>query len=297
MSQYGVRQWNAENPEVADYLIKVSQFWKEETHCDGFRLDSAHLHSTEFWQRYIRELKGSDRDKNFFLLAELPMHPRKIGEFITASGLDSAYDFSAGIVRGVFGKEGWNVNSISFVLRQAKQFYPAPHRLCAQIDEYEDPEFLPYASESKEARMKEAVTYLLTLDRIPLLYSGDEVAAAYREVGGVFTPERQASRFLEYTKKLIALRKKEAVLRHGDFMEVQAHNPIYAYQRTQCDARILVIFNNSAEPHAVGFPLGTQQWRDCALEDLISEQMVKARSIAEPIMIEPFGARVLRVSD
>jgi hypothetical protein len=75
------------------------------------------------------------------------------------------------------------------------------------------------------------------------------------------------------------------------------HNPIYAYLRTQGDARILVIFNNSAEPHAVSFPLGTHQWKDCALEDLLSAQTVKARSNAGPITIEPFSARVFRVSN
>ena len=36
--------------------------------------------------------------------------------------------------------------------------------------------------------MKLAMTYLLTLNRIPLIYSGDEVAASYRDVGALFTP-------------------------------------------------------------------------------------------------------------
>ena len=296
MTAYGVRQWNAENPKVADYLIKVSKFWKKETHCDGFRLDSAHLHSTTFWKRYVRELKGTEPESDFFLLAELPLHPRKIGEFIKATGFDSAYDFSAGIVREVFGKDA-NVNRISAVLREGKDFYPVPSRLCAQIDEYEDPEFITVAKEPKEDRMKMAMTYLLTLNRIPLLYSGDEAAASYRDVGGVFAPELQALPFLEYTRKLIALRKKEKALRNGDLVEVHSRDPIYAYRRTQGADRILVMFNHSAERHSVSFPLGTLPWTDCDLFDLLSAQKVKARANAGPVVIEPFGARVLRVSE
>lgn len=295
MTGYGVRQWNAENPEVAEYLIKVSRFWKEETNCDGFRLDSAHLHSTKFWKRYVRELKASERGRDFFLLAELPIHPSKIGEFIRATGFDSAYDFSAGIGREVFGRDA-NVNKISFVLQEGNRFYPVPQRLCAQIDEYEDPEFIAGAMEPKEARMKLAMTYLLTLNRIPLLYSGDEVAAPYREVGGVFAPARQASSFLDFTKKLITLRRRESALRQGDLVEVKSRNPIYAYLRTQGDASILVIFNNSAERHAVKFPLGAKKWMDCDLDDLLSSRTVKTRSNAGALMVEPFGACVLRVS-
>ena len=296
MTGYGVRQWDAENPEVADYLIKVSRFWKEETHCDGFRLDSAHLHSTEFWKRYVRELKGPGRDKDFFLLAELPVHPGKIGKFIKATGLDSAYDFSAGIARDVFGKDE-NVDRISFVLREGKRLYPVPSRLCAQIDNYEDLEFITGAIEPKKARMKLAMTYLLTLNRIPLLYSGDEVASSYREVGGVFTPARQSSPFLEYTRKLIALRTKESALRHGDLVEVQSHNPIYAFLRTQDDARILVIFNNSAQQHAVSFPLEAKKWADCELYDLLLARTVKTKSNAGPLVMEPFAACILRVTN
>ncbi len=294
MTAYGVRQWDTDNPDVADYLIKISRFWKDESHCDGFRLDSSHLHSMEFWKRYARELKGAAHDKDFFLLAEVPLSPAKIGEFIKATGFDSAYDFSAGIAREVFGKAA-NVDRISAVLREGKDLYPTPSRLCAQLDEYEDPEFITSAKKPKEARMKMAMTYLLTLNRIPLLYSGDEVAASYREVGGVFTPERQSSPFLEYTRRLVALRKREKVLRSGDLVEAQSRNPIYAYLRAQGDDRILVIFNTSAEARSISFPLGPLRWADCGLIDLLSAQTVKTKADAGQMQIEPFSARVLRV--
>ena len=105
MSEYGVRQWNTDNPEVADYLIKVSKFWKDQSHCDGLRLDSAHLHPIAFWKRYVRELKGPSPDEDFFLLAELPLHPSKIGEFIKATGFDSRFTISAAWCRaGCFWK-------------------------------------------------------------------------------------------------------------------------------------------------------------------------------------------------
>lgn len=292
---YGVKQWNAENPEVADYLIRVSKFWKKETHCDGFRLDSAQLHSLRFWKRYASELKGPMSGNNFFLLAELPLHPGKVGEFLGSTGFDSAYDFSLGITREVFGK-GLNVNRLSFVLKEGKQFYPSPPDMCAQIDNYEDPEFITAAIEPREARMRLAMTLLLTLDRIPLIYSGDEIATSYRDVGSLFAPAHRALPFLKFVKSLIALRKKEPTLRRGGFIEVQSHDPVFAFLRVDRDARILVILNNSAERREVSFPLGLEQWRDCKFYDLLSARMVKAKASNTPIIVEPYNVRLLRVS-
>ena len=125
---YGVRQWNADNPQVADYLIRVSKFWQQQSGCDGFRLDSAQLHSAAFWKRYVAAIK-SPQNPHFFLLAELPLNPRQIGPLLTASGLDSAYDFSIGTVRDVFGK-GAGVGQLSFVLHEGREFYPSPQQMC-----------------------------------------------------------------------------------------------------------------------------------------------------------------------
>ena len=101
LTRYGIRQWNAEKPEVASYLIEVSRFWKEQSGCDGFRLDSAQMHSPRFWQEYTRALRPPSAKEDFFLLAELPLPPRQIGEFLRGTGLPSAYDFSIGYARDV----------------------------------------------------------------------------------------------------------------------------------------------------------------------------------------------------
>ncbi len=51
----------------------------------------------------------------------------------------------------------------------------------APIDNYEDA-FASVANETKGARTMLALTYLLTLDRVPLLYAGNEVGIAFRDV-------------------------------------------------------------------------------------------------------------------
>ena len=294
MTRYGVRQWNAEKPEVAAYLIEISRFWKEQTGCDGFRLDSAHLLSQRFWHEYAGRCDSRRGGEDFFLLAELPLPPRQIGEFLSATGFSSAYDFSIGIVRDVFGN-GASVGRLSFVLREGKQFYPSPSQMCAQIDNYEDPDFVTAAGEPRQQRMKLAMTFFLTLDRIPLLYSGDEAALSYQDVGALFDPSRGNPGALDYTRKLISLRKREVALRRGDMVILSSRDPIFAMLRSYGNERLLVIFNNSAQRHAAAFDVGGDPWKSFELWDLVTQRSAKPRGSDAPLEVEAWDARIFRV--
>ena len=126
-------------------------------------------------------------------MPELTIIPRKIGEFVTEAGFDGAYDFSAMTVRDVFGKDE-DVGKLSFIAREAKQFYPSPRTMMAPIDNYESA-FASIAKEPKAKRTKLALTYQLMLDRVPLLYAGNELGIASHDVGGG-VPGRSARLFV-----------------------------------------------------------------------------------------------------
>jgi glycosidase len=292
-TEYGARRWKVENPEVADYLIGVSKRWKERSNCDGFRLDSAHLQPVSFWKRFVTELKSAPPQKDFLLLPELTIVPRKIGEFVTEAGFDGAYDFSAMTVREVFGKDE-DVGKLSFIAREARQFYPSPRTMMAPIDNYEDA-FASIAKEPKTKRTKLALTYLLMLDRVPLLYAGNELGVASREVGAAFPADRHESSFLKDVKALIALRRREPALRRGNFDEVFSRDAVYVFQRTLSDDRILVVLNGSDEPKTFAMPIGAHAWRTIQLDDLIGGGVTKAAGSEAAIHVEAFGVRIMRV--
>jgi alpha-amylase len=294
LTPYGVRQWNAENPQVADYLILVARFWREQTGCDGFRLDSAHLHSARFWETFAKAMRDDPPRDDFLLLAEVPLHPGKIGEFLVQSGLDCAYDFSFGIVRDVLGRD-LPPNRLSFVFREAKQHYPSPRRMVAQIDNYEDPAFVTVARVPKRARTELAMALMLTIDRIPLIFSGEEVALAYREVGTLFDRGGPSRDDLDRAERLIAVRKHSAALRRGDFAEVGTAGAVYAFVRSHASERVLVLLNTSGERREVSLQVGTEPWRTLGLHDLIEDRDAKTRESPEPLGIEPWGARILRM--
>lgn len=292
-TQYGVPRWKAENPEVADYLIGVCKRWKQRSGCDGFRLDSAHRQPVVFWKRFVSELKAAPPEGPFLLLPELTVNPRQIGAIIKKAGFDGAYDFSALRVRDVFGRDE-NVGQLAFLAREAHEFYPEPRALMAPIDNYEDT-FVSFAKEPKAARTKLALTYILTLNRVPLLYAGDELGIAFHEVGGAFPADRPDSRFLQDVKALIALRLREPALRRGDFTQILARDAVEAFLRTSGEDQILVVLNGSARPREFAERLGDRRWRDLRLVDLPAGKVVKPAGVEEPIRVEGFSARIMRV--
>jgi glycosidase len=292
-TEYGARRWKVEKPEVADYLIAVSKRWKERSNCDGFRLDSAHLQPVSFWKRFVTELKSAPPQKNFLLLPELTITPRKIGEFVTEAGFDGAYDFSAMTVREVFGNDE-DVGKLSFIAKEAKQFYPSPRAMMAPIDNYEDA-FASISKEPKAKRTKLALTYQLMLDRVPLLYAGNELGVSSHEVGAAFPTDRQDSSFLKDVRALIALRKREPALRGGNFAEVFSRDAVYVFLRTLSADSILVVINGSGKPKSFAMPIGDHAWRSIQLDDLIGGRVVKTAGSEAAIQVEAFGARIMQV--
>jgi cyclomaltodextrinase len=293
MSGYGVPRWNADNPEVADYLIRVSKFWRDQTHCDGFRLDSAVLLSRPFWKRYVREVKAG-RPKDFFLMAEVVLAPKQIGQFLRETGFDSGYDFSFLTAQGVFGG-GEATERISSMQREARQNYPDCRMMCGELDNYEEKEFIKEALEPQRKRMQLALTFLLTANRIPLLYSGDEAAFSYRATGALFAGSNPNPEIFEYIKRLIALRKQEPALRRGDYQQIQAQDSVCAYLRTQGRDKILVLLNNSDQRQSVHVAVAGANWEDLSLFDLLQQNGVKSKASAAPITLAPFEAAILKI--
>jgi glycosidase len=292
-TEYGVPRWKAENPVVAEYLIGVCKRWKERSGCDGFRIDSAHLQPVSFWKRFVAEVKAAPPQGPFLILPELTINPREIGKVVAEGRFDGAYDFSAMRVREVFGK-GEDVGLLSFVAREAKQFYPRPRSMMAPIDNYEDA-FVSIAKEPKAARTRLALTYLFTIDRVPLLYAGNELGIAFRDVGGAFPAGRRDSPFLKDVKALIALRKREPALRQGDFTVLLARESICAFLRTLGKDRILVVLNGSDRPREFAMPVGERRWKDCRLEDLLAGGVVKPAGSEAAVKVGAFDALVVRV--
>ncbi|WZO99075.1 alpha-amylase family glycosyl hydrolase [Isosphaeraceae bacterium EP7] len=296
-TEYGIRHWDADNPEVADYLVEVAKFWRDESGCDGFRMDSAPLLSTEFWTRFVRDLKaGPDgRPTDFVILAELAIDPPKIGRIVRECGFDGAYDFSFDATQKVIGKSE-KFGLLAKVLAAGEKHYPHPRRMMAQVDNYEVTEFLSVAKEPKQARLDVALTLLMTMDRVPFLYAGNEVGLVPKSAGDAFPADRRDRPAYKHLKRLIAMRKAEPILRRGDWSQVLSEKPIYAFLRTLTAGKILVVLNTSDKPAPLKTDLGKTPWKEIAFDDILqAHRSTKSAGDNTPLDLGPFEARVFKV--
>ena len=114
--------------------------------------------------------------------------------------------------------------------------------------------------------MRLAYTFLLTSRGIPMIYYGDEIAmpgggdpdnrrdfpGGWKEdprnafTAGGRTADQNS--VFEHVKKLIALRKSNAALRHGATKNVLVTDQQWAFVRSTTDETVLVILNNAPEP-------------------------------------------------
>lgn len=97
---------------------------------------------------------------------------------------------------------------------------------------------------------------------------------------------------LNHYRRLIALRKAEPVLTHGDYRLLMKDDPqIYAYQRGRGDARIVVIVNLSAR--TARFSHANVVLHHDHL--LLANQAVEAHAAAHAVALAAFEARVYRL--
>lgn len=295
-SAWGMPIWNVEHPVVREHIMEVGEFWIDLLGVDGYRIDSAHLLPREFWREFAEAMRARGGE-DFFLLAEIPENPRRIGSFITETGFDSAYDFSTLTSQKVFGGDT-PLHMISFIQSEAHQFYPNPLKMIGEIDNYEDPEFVEVAADPVVPRLRLALAWLLTFDRIPMLFSGSEIGLSYDEVGALFDKDNDNPELRDYVKRLIAVRKAHAPLRRGTYREEFREDPILAYTRTYEGQQVLVILNNSNEEQTAGFPLGEEgavAWTELELHDLMEGGIAKPAGEAAPITLSPYGAAIVHI--
>ncbi|MCD5402152.1 alpha amylase C-terminal domain-containing protein, partial [candidate division NPL-UPA2 bacterium] len=110
------------------------------------------------------------------------------------------------------------------------------------------------------AKLKNALTFIFTIDGAPMIYYGDEIGMT-----GAGDPDnRRDMRFgdeltsqekdmLDFTGRLSRIRNDHPALRYGSRHTVLLEQDVYAYARAYFSDRLLVVFNKSDRDKQVRF--------------------------------------------
>ncbi len=269
---------NTENPAVAEYLLQNSIWWTESSGLDGLRLDTFPYVSRKFWSYWHAGLHRIYPELT--TIGEV-FHPDpSVTSFFAGgqkrfdgidSGLNTLFDFPLFFtLRDVLLRSA-PAGRIADVLRH-DSLYVHADTLVTFFSNHDVPRFAS-AEGSSPAKLKLAFGLTLTLRGIPELYYGDEIGMPgggdpdnRRDFPGgwpgdpknAFTlDERTAGQqeLFAYVQTLLRLRREHPALQNGKLWHLYSDETAYVFIRETEEERVLVAFNNSAEPRSLRIPL------------------------------------------
>jgi hypothetical protein len=283
---------NTENPVVRQVLRDSYGWWIKTVGVDGFRLDVAKHVPHPFWQDFfhrkdakvpgINEVAKQTGRCDFLSFGETKeisepfdnAGERKVFSYLGTDGkpeMKSMLQFPlAYTIMRVFA-EGKPTAYLGYRLNKHLEWSGNPYITPVFIDNHDQARF---ASMGSRAALKQALTLIMTLPGIPVIWQGTEqelketrasmFANGYGSGGqDHFDTESEMYQFI---KKLAQLRKSDPVFTRGSLKVLTDESltgiRTFAYQRKYKDITALVVFNTSKEiawlDTETGLPAGSQ---------------------------------------
>lgn len=265
---------NQQHPQLANYLIQNSIWWTEYSGQDGFRIDTYAYCDQGFMSEWNRRMLQEYPKLGIF--AETWVHGTGVQSWFAEgnrkddhnSHLPGVTDFQMyyALQEALTQAQGWTsgVAKIYYTLAQ-DYLYQDPYRNVLFLDNHDLGRIYGEIGEDLE-KFKSAVSLLLTLRGIPMLYYGTEIlmtgtGGAFAEGGrrdfpGGFprdkedkfkandrTPEEQEA--FNCIKVLANYRKGNTVLQTGQLTQYIPLDGIYVFFRYNEEKTVMVVYNSN----------------------------------------------------
>jgi glycosidase len=312
--------------EVMQAGSAESLWWTQTFDLDGVRVDAVPMMPRAATRRIAKAIRDSVEPRSEqFLLGEIFTGGGQDGidrirYHLGPDGLDSAFDFPLmWSLREVIAHGTGSFEDIADGLEAAELSFEGAGATIARIvgnhdttrflseangdaddDPWDEPPEQPTDPEPY-ARHRLAMTLVMTLPGLPVIYYGDELALAgggdpdcRRVMPDLSTLNSEQERVLDDVRRLGQLRRCSTALRRGTTVPLEATEDTYAFARDDGDGwPVLVAMSKAATPKSVSLggglvPPGT--YVDVLSGDTIS---VGGASDGATVTLQPLAARVL----
>jgi neopullulanase len=265
---------NQTNPYVANYLIENNIWWIEYAGLSGLRVDTYSYSDPGFLSEFGRRILAEYPRLNM-VGEEWSKIPAVVSHWqrgkLNANGyegtLPSLMDFPmAYAMRSALAakdEEGPAFTDVYETL-SLDYLYPDPGNLVLFEGNHDMARLFSVVNEDYDL-YKMDIAYLLTMPRIPQLYSGTEILmtsttkgrddSSYRHdfpggwtgdkvnafTGAGLTPQQKDAQ--AFVRKLVNWRKGQSVIHHGKMMQYGAEQGTYVYFRYDGAKKVMVAFN------------------------------------------------------
>jgi len=254
---FGLPDFASEKKVVGLFFQSVAKYWYDEIQPDGFRLDAVKHVPLSFWENFNRSIINRNGNR-FLLLGEmLDGNPDVIADTFTKGRFTSLFDYPLYYsLHDVIAKDG-DFREMGVRLFQDRKYEDA-NQLATFLDNHDLERFMTSCG-NNHRRYRLALAFLLTARGIPTLTYGNEVG-----LDGAQEPTPLNRRdmvfeknpdILEFTRKLIDLRKSSEALSRGIQVQLSMDRDTYAFTRFVESEQAIVLFNKGKTAHSFAAPL------------------------------------------
>ncbi len=255
----GLPDLKQEHEQVFQYLVDASLHWIRLARPDGFRLDAVKHVPSQFWSRYVAQVRAAAGPGFRFIGEMLDGDPEVVARAQREGGFDAMFDFPLYFsLIDVFCRDRAPVRLAATL--SADRFYADPRSLVTLIDNHDLPRVATDCGGDLE-RVRQALTVQLTARGTPSLSYGTEAAleGAKEPLNrGPMVHDEKAQPLRAHIARLLALRKESPALQAGAPQVLVADDEAFAYLRVAADDAVLIAVNRGSKVRKLELPAQLQ---------------------------------------
>ncbi|NLD45597.1 MAG: alpha-glycosidase [Clostridiaceae bacterium] len=289
---------NTGNPQVAKYIIEVVKYWTLEFGVDGWRFDVADEIDRKFW-RELR-LRVKEYNKDIVLIGEIF---DEASSWLNGDQFDSVTNYPLkALIDDLFAyrsvdAEGFKLRVNNYLMKFRSSVTVSMLNI---IGTHDTSRFLTLCANAEE-RFELAVVFQFTFPGVPLVYYGDEIGMTgegdpHCRKPMIWDESKWNMNILRLYRFLIALRKRNKVIRNGKYRDVRVDGDkgILAYMRENDSALIIVVMNTSPKKVSGIIDTGDFSYTTNVLECLNTKTLYQLDANRLKLELRPYEWRILK---